>query len=228
MSTRHPGCCEKDFMVINERRLIVFYIVVRIVFCIIVYIILRTLLIKTKIGKKILEKRGNMKYFKFVLPILCISILSISSFLPIENLFISFKSPKTAFYYSHFGKVEDVVYGKNSCFIFSSNKYVFIPKDKNGYKLPSLFPPQKVYHKQDEDGIFDIYKADNTNDFYIVAITISKSDEIKVTDCNQANLNTKLERSGDANTYSVCIYGYINYSDGYYLNINDEKILLSD
>ena len=68
---------------------------------------------KTKIVRK--------KLVSFLIVVLCLGLISVSGMFPIENLFINFKSPESVFNYTNSGKVNDVLYGKESCMAIYSN-----------------------------------------------------------------------------------------------------------
>ena len=68
-------------------------------------------------------------------------LVTVLAFLPIENSFVTFDSPKAAYEYFNSGKsnIELVVKGDNCDFIIDRKKdsdtYLIVPKTANGWKI---------------------------------------------------------------------------------------------
>ena len=159
---------------------------------------------------------------------------TVSSLLPIENLFIDFKSPESVFHYYQSGKVDDVIYGNNSSMVIyskngSSGGHFIIPKSTRGYKVPSLFSVKKVSKKFDTDGNFDVYHVLGTDDYYIFGTTFLKGNEITIVDSNGRPVKYYAFESGDDFTKTVLLFSYVeNFTNDYYFLINGEKVFISD
>ena len=135
-------------------------------------------------------KKRKIIQNKNVSALICVVglIFGIVFMFPIENLFINFKTPQDIFWYTHFGKIEDILYGDDSCMIVYSkgnNAYsrAIIPKSENGYQIPSFFTTNVVTKLLDENGIFEVYNIPQTNDYYIYGATIALDGEVHF-DCN--------------------------------------------
>lgn len=174
------------------------------------------------------SKMIRKKMIIVVAMIMCVVLCSISFLMPIENLFIKFKSPEVVFNYSCNGKIEDIIYGHNSCLIFSSDAYNIILKTEAGYKISTVFSSKTVYDKFDKYGSFKVYNASNTNDFYIWGTMILKESTVNITDSNNSVLKTKITKNSNTNYYTALIYGFIDsFTNDYFLLINGEKILFT-
>lgn len=196
------------------------YVIIRIIFFTIVFAATFVLIKRSKIVRK--------KLVAILSLVLCMVICSASYLLPVENLFINFKTPQGVFNYSCNGKIEDIVYGNNSCLVFSSDTYNIIPKIEKGYKISTMFSTKTVCKKIDRDGSFKVYNVSNTNDYYIWGTTISIGNDIIITDSNNSELKIKLTKNGNTDYYTVLIYGFVNnFTEEYYLLINGEKIALT-
>lgn len=185
----------------------------------------------------ILIKRGKIarKRLNIVIIIVCYSILfSIDSVLPVENLFINFESPEDVFNYSCIGKIQDIVYGENSCMVVystgsSSYSYSFMSKSSTGYKISNFFSGKTVMHSLDKDGSFTVYNVLGTNDFYIFGSTFSKDKEINIVDKNDKKVKYIVEKPNGSDTKTIFLYTFVDdFTTEYYLLINENKILLSN
>lgn len=178
---------------------------------------------KTKIVRK--------KLVSLLIVVLCLGLISISGMFPIENLFINFKSPESVFNYTNSGKVNDVIYGKESCMAIYSNwnstgGHCIIPKTEKGYKIPSYFATKTVSHKFDKSGIFDVYNVKGTQDYYVFGTVHLKDDgnEIDIFDGSDEKVESNIIRVGHTNL----IYFFLDdFSNEYYLLINGEKVSIS-
>lgn len=99
-------------------------------------------------------------------------LISASAMFPIENLLINFKSPESVFNYAESGKIDEIIFGQESCMaIYSKGNstwgHCIIPKSEKGYKIPSSFATKIVSHKFDKNGLFDVYNVKGTQDYYI-------------------------------------------------------------
>ncbi len=178
---------------------------------------------KTKIVRK--------KLVSLLIVVLCLGLISVSGMFPIENLFINFKSPESVFNYTNSGKVNDVLYGKESCMAIYSNwnstgGHYIIPKTEKGYKIPSYFATKIVSHKFDKSGLFDVYNVKGTQDYYVFGTVNLKDDgnEIDIFDGSDEKVESNIIRVGHTNF----IYFFLDdFSNEYYLLINGEKVSIS-
>ena len=107
----------------------------------------------------IIIKKRNLKSKKravIILIISCMVLCSLSFLLPIENLFVNFKSSEDVFRYYQTGEVNDVIYGVNSSMVIyskgeNSGGHFIVPKTEKGYKIPSLFSVKRTSQKIDSD-----------------------------------------------------------------------------
>ena len=164
----------------------------------------------------------------------CLILGSVSALIPVENLFFSFKSPDSVLQYYQTGKVDDILYGNDSCLIIYSKGsnlggHLIVPKSAKGYKIPSLFSVNKVFHKLGRDGNFDVYNVLGTNDYYVVGTMISKDSAIDMVDSNNESVKTIIIEMENTDTKTVLFYSFVeNYTETYYMLINREKVFISD
>lgn len=172
----------------------------------------------------------NKKKAIIILFIIFSILSSISSLFLIENLFITFKSPKQAYnYLLHSEKNLLVLTGKKSSLVIggynsSKSSLGLMLKKNGGWKL-SKFDLKKVKDAY-LDGVFiSIYKYKNYDDYYIL-INSTNKDISSISD----NINSKFytfKRSYNGIT-SFRGYAYINnFNDEYKITIDDKSIKIN-
>jgi len=141
---------------------------------------------------------------------------------PIENFFITFKSPQSAFYYTQMGQIEGILYGNDSCMIITKGSYSFVLKSAYGYKITNPFSVRHISHFFARD--FDVYNISGTNDYYVVGSAISKDDSVNI-------YNNSGELVGVFKTYEANSPFYFAYVNGFskddYALINGEKVFMT-
>ena len=169
--------------------------------------------------------------FSVLTVVFCIVCFCISAMFPVENIFVDFKSPESVFSYASSGRIDEIIYGKDSCMILYSRGnniggHYIIPKINNNYKIPSYFSTEKISHKFDIDGLFNVYHVKETLDFYVFGtVHLQESDnEIEVFNGEDEKIESQIIRVGNTNFIYFYLY---DFSDGYYLMINGEKVLIS-
>lgn len=196
---------------------------------ILLWLILSIFLIIRIKKSKIVRK----KIISLISVVLSLILISASGMFPIENLFISFKSPEDLFNYVGFGKINDVVYGKDSCMIIYSEGSntvgkLIVPMSKEGYKIPNYFEMRKVLNKLGQYVHVDVYNALGTNDYYIFGTVVSKENEINITDKNDQPVKNIAIGMGNSDMNTIFIYSYTqDFTDSYYLIVNENKVFLN-
>ena len=156
-------------------------------------------------------------------------VITATGMFPPENAFITFETPKAVFDYYQIGDFEAVIEGENSALVYyntdaHTHGFCIIPKSLSGYKIPNHFFRQRYAHKLYPAGVFDIYRARNTNDYYILAIiTSDTSERMQVFDKNGQLVETYGEHIGDG--YAQVTYVH-NFSSGFYTIIAGEVLIL--
>ena len=175
-------------------------------------------------------RKIQIKYNKTVfilLPVFCSLVISVTVMFPIENIVINNKTPEDIFNYTRKGKINGVIYGEDSCMVvYSTNRndggYYIIPKADSGYKIPDYFTTLKVYDRFDKNGIFKIFNAKGTQDYYVFGVVhLEENDnDIKIYR-NEEEIESSIIRVDDTNF----IYFNLPYfSEEFYLMVNGEKV----
>lgn len=193
------------------------YGLVRILFFAILFILVFILIKRTKVAKK--------RLIMAVVLVICIAAGAASALLPVENLFVNFKSPEAVYKYIYGGKPDAVVCGDASCLALGEDAITLIHKAENGYKIATALSTRMVVNEVNEIGSFMILNAKGTNDYYIHGTMITENEELAVSDSTGSALKTEVAKNGDTNCYTVRIYGLINdYSDGWSLTVDGKTV----
>ncbi len=198
------------------------YSIVRI-FIFILFFLVFLILYKRK--KKIL--RGTVIAFSFVV---AMALCSMSSLMPVENLFITFSSPQNVFNYSIMGNMGTVIEGKDSALILysyrGSESYSVIPKAKNGWKIGTYLSYEEVFAKTWQNGdekihMIRVYECKHTNDYYVVIHNFFSKNPINISD----NRNSLFQKNKSSIDPSTTYYSYVyNIGQDYELTIDGEII----
>ncbi|MBE6728395.1 MAG: hypothetical protein E7562_07095 [Ruminococcaceae bacterium] len=156
------------------------------------------------------------------------------AFLPFENLFVTFDSPKAAYEYFNLGKsnIELIVEGNDSDLIINrkngSDTYLIIPKTADGWKIGIGSNTKRVVQKVSNGIVLYVYQYKDTSDYFITILD-TNGGESTVSD----EYNTKffsLERYNDSLEKNfVTYYAHItNLNPQYSVIVNDNKIVLGN
>lgn len=160
-------------------------------------------------------------------------LASLSAVLPVENLFLHFRTPERAFAYQHMGKIEHILYGEDSCFVLYKNENgadsdCILPKTAAGYLLSTRWTKQGIVRTPITSSSFlraEVYQARGTQDFYIYCEKFPP----------EALEDIRLFRASgepvDADVYLPDVPGYAyiyvnGFSAGDYLVAGGEKLTL--
>ena len=118
--------------------------------------------------------RKHILYIAFTsLSVLLIVVLT---FLPFENLFITFDSPKAAYEYFNLGKsnIELIVEGDDCDFIIDrkndSDTYLIIPKTADGWKIGVGSNTKRIVQKLSNGIVLYVYQYKDTSDYFITIL----------------------------------------------------------
>ena len=182
--------------------------------------------------KKFKAIRKHILYIVFTsLSVLLIVVLT---FLPFENLFITFDSPKAAYEYYKLGRsnIELIVEGDDCDFIIDrkndSDIYLIIPKTADGWKIGIVSNTKRIVQKLSNGIVLYVYQYKDTSDYFITILD-TNGGESTVSD----EYNTKffsLERYNDSLEKNfVTYYAHItNLNPQYSVIVNDNKIVLEN
>ena len=197
-------------------------IAIRVIIEVIIFIYMMGLSIGLR--KQKIKKTQRIKMIRIFLTIMFLVVVPYSACIPVENFFITFKTPEQAFKCENWlmpkGEIQDIIYGEDSCFViikkkekkgcvsFDSECY---KKVSNGYKFVGSFD----VGAENISGMGDIlWHVNGTKDYYLSGDKWSDNaeDTIEVSD----NLGTqfiqdrgKIDEYRDVKIYTHEYYGYV-------------------
>lgn len=165
---------------------------------------------------------------------LSVILIVVLAFLPFENLFVTFNSPKAAYEYFNLGKsnIQLIVEGDDCDFIIDrkndSDTYLIIPKTADGWKIGIGSNTKRIVQKLSNGIVLYVYQYKNTNDYFITILDTNGGESTISDEYNTKFLS--LERSNDSlgKTF-VTYYAHItNLNPQYSVIVNDNKIVLEN
>lgn len=200
------------------------YNIIRLIIGCIFFVCSITAIKKSKVIRK------HILYIVFTsLSVLLIVVLT---FLPFENLFITFDSPKAAYEYFNLGKsnIELIVEGDDCDFIIDrkndSDTYLIIPKTADGWKIGIGSNTKRIVQKLSNRIVLYVYQYKNTSEYFITILDTNGGESTISDEYNTKFLS--LERNNDSlgKTF-VTYYAHItNLNLQYSVIVNDNKIVL--
>ena len=148
---------------------------------------------------------------------------TILALLPVENAFLTFSSPQSAYQYNHTGDVKLVVSGEITDFVVGAkgdvDEYTILPKCDDGWKLGMGFDTKRIHQTVSDGVVVYVYQYKNTDDYYITILDTSGG-PLELTDNRNSNFQC-LEHTNEAlDTTFYTYYGYIHdYDDSYALTV---------
>ena len=114
-----------------------------------------------------------------VLLILC--LISLTAVFPVENLFVHFETPESAFRYASHGTIVNTISGSDSCLVvYSTGSSIYretiFPMTEQGYQLPNFYGVKTVSNGTFEYGSFDVLQYSGSNDRYVRGVSYSGDD----------------------------------------------------
>ena len=126
-------------------------------------------LVLRRIGRSHIKRKRAASIISALL-ILC--LISLSAGFPVENLFVHFETPESAFRYSEHGKLLGAVEGSDSCLVvYQNNESVFqafiFPKTEQGYQLPTAGKLKTGKLERSDLGDFNVVQYSGSSDQYV-------------------------------------------------------------
>lgn len=182
----------------------------------------------------IIKSKATKKTNQYIISAAVVITLTVASmFLPIENLFVTFDSPRSSYGYTKSGEKDIVlvVEGQNSDLVVGEENnadiYLIIPKIEDGWKI-GLGINTKLTTQKVVDGIIvSVYRYKDTGDYYVTVFDTAGGHE-EITDSENSNF-LHLEKYDDAlDKTFVTYYAHVYDLDSqYWISINGEKIALA-
>lgn len=173
-------------------------------------------------------KKHNIRYNKlsnvfFIATILGLWIFSM--FVPIENMFMKFKTPENAFKYVSFENVKTVVYGKKSAFVIgegNESNYLIVPKGKDGWKIGRGLDTIRLSNLYVDGIIVRVYQYKTTKE-YFVEIANMDGEKYDLSHNRESAFIISENKNSKINLCQYYTYVY-DLDENYVLKVNDQKI----
>ena len=167
-----------------------------------------------------------------VFTILSVILVTVLGFVPFENLFVTFDSPKAAYEYYFLGKsnIEMIVEGDTCDFVADRkkdnvNNILIIPKTADGWKVGIGLNIKRLDHKFSNGIVFDVYQYKDTNDYFITVFD-TNGGESTISDENNTEFIPSKERYIDPLGKSfVTYYAHLtDFGPNYTVTVNGNVI----
>ena len=157
-------------------------------------------------------KCGKLMYIVFTA--ISLLIVTVGQLFPLENSFVTFDSAKSAYKYYKFGNsnISLVVSGDNCDFVVdgdgSSKTYLIIPKDNAGWKVGIGLDTKKIYQKQQDGIVVNIFRYKNTDNYFITVFDTNGGESAVSDDYDTVFYSLSYYNKALDKTF-VTYYGYV-------------------
>ncbi len=163
---------------------------------------------------KVVKDNGKKKGTAIAFMIVFYMILtSLSSLLPVENLFISFPSVESVFDYTDSGDIKTVVEGEESALVIYENEDSFssivLPKTDDGYKIGTFFSHSTLSKTTTLNAMITVDQASGTQDYYVEVSPTKNNFPVEVSD----NRDSVFEIYISENETTTNLYHYVYVKD---------------
>ena len=160
---------------------------------------------------------------------LSVILTTLSALIPLENVFVTFSSPESAYNYNHSGKVKLIVNGSKTDFIVgeknNTDVYLIVPRSDNGWKQGMGLDTKRICNKISDGITVYVYQYKNTDDYYIVLLN-TNGGPLDITDNNSEFIYSESANSILNKTFYT-YYAYLNsFNRQYTLTVNGENVSL--
>lgn len=200
------------------------FILFRLVFGILIFVICFLLIRKSHIVHK---RRGFITGF-----MIAVVLTTISGFIPIENAFITFSSPQSAYQYNHSENIELIVNGEKTDFIIGlkgdTDVYTIVPKSDDGWKLGMGFDTKRIAQVLSGGVSVYVYQYKDSDDYYITVLD-TNGGPTEITDNKNSKFQYLSQFNSILNKDFYTYYAYVNhYDDQYRLTVNGKAIRVQE
>lgn len=196
------------------------FIVIRLFFCSIIFIIGFILIRSSKINFK--------RRWYVALLILTAMLCTISAVIPFENAFMTFKTLESSYGYVNRSDIQLVVRGEKTDFVVGKNgdtdSYLIIPKTEDGWKLGVGSNTKMVLHTVSDGIKICVYQYKSSDDYYITILD-TNGGESHITDNHKSDFYNLKKSNKTINQTFYTYFAYINDFDENYSLIIDGKLI---
>lgn len=181
------------------------------------------------------RKRNLRRKYKILLVVLVLGISKVNAanVPPIENLFLRYHSPESAFSYLGWGEYIGLEKGEKSVLLISryhsEDKFLYLEQQNGKYQAPFQAPKEKtILNPKKDSTIITLIPETGTTAYYIIVFTTSafqtqNSDTITITDSQKSDFQ-QLQSPNQNKEIDSIFYLYSTYVDhideSYFIDIN--------
>jgi len=163
-----------------------------------------------------------------------IAVITLSAFVPFENLLITFDSPKDAYEYYNFGKsdIQLIVEGDNCDFVINRKNgvdtYLIIPKTAEGWKIGLGSNTKRIVQKLSNGITVYVYQYKNTSDYFITILNTNGGEAI-VSDVYNTKFHSLEKKNEFIGKTFITYYAHVPvYNPQYSIVVNGNEIRTGD
>ena len=155
-------------------------------------------------------------------------LITASDLIPVENIFVTFPSPESAYNYNNSGDVKLVVDGEKTDFIVGlkgdTTVYTIVPKSEGGWKLGMALNTKRVFQMIYDGIIIYVYQYQHSDDYYVTVLD-TNGGKLEITDNRDSKFQYMEQENSVLNESFYTYYTYIKgFDDQYTLTVNDKVI----
>lgn len=176
--------------------------------------------------------RKHILYFVFTS--LSVILIVVLAFLPFENQFVTFDSPKAAYEYFNLGEsnIELIVEGDYCDFIIAhkndSDTYLCIPKTADGWKIGIGSHTKRIVQKISNGIVLYVYQYKNTSDYFITILD-TNGGELTILDEYKTQFYSVESNNDSLGKTFITYYAHLaNLNPQYSIIINGNEIVLDN
>lgn len=197
-----------------------FFLIIRLAFWSIAFIISFLLIKKSQVRHK---RRWSIVAF-----IVAVIMTTIFALMPIENAFITFSTPELAYNYNHSGNVKLIVDGEKTDFVVGAKGdayiYAIVPKSNNRWKIGMGLDTKRIIQIISDGITIYVYQYKNTNDYFITVLD-TEGGSLDIADNHNSDFKYLEKSNSTLDKTFYTYYAYINdFDDQYTLTVNDKSI----
>ena len=188
------------------------FVIIRLVFLTIVFLISIFLIKRSRLVQK---RRWSILAF-----VIAVVLTTISAWIPIENVFVTFSSPESAYRYNHSGDVKLIVEGEKTDFLVGvkgeTYVYAIVPKTAGGWKIGMGFDTnRKIQHVSDGITVY-VYQYKDTKESFITVLD-TEGGPSDVSDNRHSEFKYLEQAKDTLGKTFYTYYAYINQGENPYI-----------
>lgn len=156
----------------------------------------------------------------------------IFSLIPIENAFMTFSSPESAYNYNHSGNVRLIVTGEKNDFIVGDNgdvyAYAIVPKSNGHWKIGMGFDTKRVFQATSDGIVIYVYQYKNSSDYFVTVLD-TKGGKLDITDSHSSDFKCLEDSNSTLGKEFYTYYAYVGgLDDDYCITIDGQPFRAGD